>query len=60
MTHCLSGSLNCAHAGRSGYRANVNQKFAQELVWLDECRKVPCISDQGHALDGRNNVRITF
>jgi hypothetical protein len=36
--------------------ANVNQKYAQELVWLHECGSVPCPLNQCHTLDGRDNV----
>src|ERR1700739_445267 len=35
---------------------NINQKLAQETVWLHECRKVPSPLNQCDALDGRNYV----
>jgi hypothetical protein len=54
--HCPSGLLNRGRVARLSQRANVNQKFAQELVWLHECRKVPCPLNQRHTLDGRDNV----
>src|SRR5580704_9897171 len=54
--HCPLGLLNCDQVARLSQWANVSQKFAQETVWLHECRKVPSPLNQCHALDGRDNV----